>query len=525
MSRPARVRALFLVVATLTAGGVASPAAAHRDGCHRWHSCPSDSGSYVCGDLGYYSECPGGRPGTTAPPVYVDYQAPDAPTVGTASARAGLLSVPVVAERGSRLAVTIDGAAFGRYVATGVRQVLRFRARHGSHTYTVTATDAAGNDSDAAEFTLDVDAQAPERATVRPELPGERGGHTVLVLDGEADALYSVSVARGGRDVRALRRVGYLDATGGARVELLAPNGPYAATVRVRDRAGNAAPAVRTAFRVAIPQPALTVERTTPPTSSDAAFRVTGPALALGELTLRSAGLPDVRLPFTLSSLGGADVSTRLADGTWSADVTATDFQRRRATAQATGVVVDTVAPVLTVASDLGAAEDRTIDLLVNASEGVTTVSGLPGGPVTLSEAGEHRIQRRVEDGRYEIRVEAADLAGNRTTRDLVVSVTHPLTAAEAVTALVMLALLLLGGWFGWRRRAVLVRGYRRYRTRAANQAHPAAVAPNDGALPALRRADDALRTARGAWTAGSAEFGRLARQSRDARRNRRPRP
>ena len=31
---------------------------AHQDGCHRWHSCPSDTGSYVCGDLGYYSECP-----------------------------------------------------------------------------------------------------------------------------------------------------------------------------------------------------------------------------------------------------------------------------------------------------------------------------------------------------------------------------------------------------------------------------------------------------------------------------------
>ena len=30
---------------------------AHRDGCHRWHSCPSDSGSYVCGDLGYIDEC------------------------------------------------------------------------------------------------------------------------------------------------------------------------------------------------------------------------------------------------------------------------------------------------------------------------------------------------------------------------------------------------------------------------------------------------------------------------------------
>ena len=31
---------------------------AHQDGCHRWHSCPSDSGSYVCGDLGYDDYCP-----------------------------------------------------------------------------------------------------------------------------------------------------------------------------------------------------------------------------------------------------------------------------------------------------------------------------------------------------------------------------------------------------------------------------------------------------------------------------------
>lgn len=30
---------------------------AHQSGCHRWHSCPSDSDSYSCGDLGYDSEC------------------------------------------------------------------------------------------------------------------------------------------------------------------------------------------------------------------------------------------------------------------------------------------------------------------------------------------------------------------------------------------------------------------------------------------------------------------------------------
>ncbi len=36
----------------------AFPAQAHRSGCHRWHSCPSDRGTYTCGDLGYTSGCP-----------------------------------------------------------------------------------------------------------------------------------------------------------------------------------------------------------------------------------------------------------------------------------------------------------------------------------------------------------------------------------------------------------------------------------------------------------------------------------
>jgi micrococcal nuclease len=37
---------------------VLSSALAHRDPCHRWHSCPSDTGAYVCGDTGRCSECP-----------------------------------------------------------------------------------------------------------------------------------------------------------------------------------------------------------------------------------------------------------------------------------------------------------------------------------------------------------------------------------------------------------------------------------------------------------------------------------
>jgi micrococcal nuclease len=60
---------VLLVVAGMSQGW-SSPLEAHRAGCHRWHSCPSDRGTYTCGDLGYCSQCPendycaGGHPRT-----------------------------------------------------------------------------------------------------------------------------------------------------------------------------------------------------------------------------------------------------------------------------------------------------------------------------------------------------------------------------------------------------------------------------------------------------------------------------
>ncbi|HZR97498.1 MAG TPA: FxLYD domain-containing protein [Chloroflexota bacterium] len=47
-----------LLVVALGGAAVAAEVLAHPDGCHRWHSCPSDDGSYVCGDTGHCSECP-----------------------------------------------------------------------------------------------------------------------------------------------------------------------------------------------------------------------------------------------------------------------------------------------------------------------------------------------------------------------------------------------------------------------------------------------------------------------------------
>jgi hypothetical protein len=35
-----------LALSALTVGYSAEPASAHRSGCHRWHSCPSDHATY-----------------------------------------------------------------------------------------------------------------------------------------------------------------------------------------------------------------------------------------------------------------------------------------------------------------------------------------------------------------------------------------------------------------------------------------------------------------------------------------------
>jgi hypothetical protein len=57
MWRGREVGLAFLVIVGLVLIGLESDADAHRSGCHRWHSCLSDTGSYVCGDLGYCSGC------------------------------------------------------------------------------------------------------------------------------------------------------------------------------------------------------------------------------------------------------------------------------------------------------------------------------------------------------------------------------------------------------------------------------------------------------------------------------------
>ena len=96
----ASIMALATALLTVTT----APSQAHQSGCHRWHSCPSDSGSYVCGDLGYYSGCPGYTPpvGTIPNPT---------PTVSAPAGSAPAEGSSYQVGQGSGIGFTVDSAA------------------------------------------------------------------------------------------------------------------------------------------------------------------------------------------------------------------------------------------------------------------------------------------------------------------------------------------------------------------------------------------------------------------------------
>jgi hypothetical protein len=465
-------RRLYIFLATAAAAvstvATAPAALAHRDGCHRWHSCPSDSGSYVCGDLGYTSGCGTGysppeessTSSSSEPYVPPDYLPPDAPETGSAMARAGVVTIPVAAERGARIRVVDELAHLVTTArATGSVQRVTFRGVDGQHTYTVTATDSAGNESFAADVPLAVDATAPARPRLSVAPPEVNGAFTTVRLAGEAGVRWALRTARrGAGNMQALGRDGAFDASGQAEVRLLTANGAYVFTATAVDGAGNTAAAVPVSAKVAVPAPTLSLERTSADNSGDVEMTVRGPARGTGVLTFSADGPAPVTVPVALDDSGAATVTAAVTDGLWWAAARVTDVQRRPAAARLAGLLVDTAAPALDVTYDGDAASHSTLALGFVVEPGATVVArGLPGGDRTFAEAGPQQVTARATDGVHRIRLVATDAAGNSARRDLRVKVSTPASAVDVLLGLLFLLLLGLGVFLlaraGWRRR------------------------------------------------------------------------
>ncbi len=73
---------------------LAIPSYAHQSGCHRWHSCPSDSGSYVCGDWGYCSGCPDNEYCKNRQPITSNVTINITPSSQPSSTPSDLISIP-----------------------------------------------------------------------------------------------------------------------------------------------------------------------------------------------------------------------------------------------------------------------------------------------------------------------------------------------------------------------------------------------------------------------------------------------
>ncbi|MFF0437052.1 hypothetical protein ACFYU9_33130 [Streptomyces sp. NPDC004327] len=459
--------AAAVALALATTWGTATPAAAHRDGCHRWHSCPSDTGSYVCGDTGHFNECgytslpgsgsdsgsgSGSGSGNSEP---YDLDPPATPTVkDPAAGPGGRVTLTVTAERGSRIEVhDTSGDVVAKATATGSAQRIAFTAADGEHSYSVVAVDRADNTSEATpEFTLSTDAAKPAAEALTAAPVDATTAAVSVSFTAEPGASYELAAeGRGGKVA------GTVEAGGSVRQELWLPDGTHRITATVRDAAGNTTVLTTQAtVGLAAFQPRIGHDpayRTRTP-----ALRITGPRGAKG--TLSVAG---TRHGIALDTYGQATVPLTLSDGSYTAELALTDPFGRRGEARSTGFTVDTRPPALTLGYDGDRARYGEAVLLLEGEKGAAAVITSPGGTprrTTLTGA-RQTVALRLPQGTHTITVTATDAVGNATRRTVGLRLSDEWTAGEIWRALLwwlgVIAALAVAGLLLWRRRRPLI--------------------------------------------------------------------
>lgn len=506
--RRSRLFSVLLVVPVLLAG--AAPAVAHRDGCHRWHSCPSDTGSYVCGDLGDFSEC--GTTETTEPaePEVYDYEAPSTPRPSRATAGAkGAVRFTMTTERGARIAVTEDGKTVARATGTGGKQTITFKARTGTHTYLVTSTDKADNTSDeSSPLTVTADATAPEVSDIDTAEPTPEVGAARFNFTTEPGAAYSLSV-RGQKVIRGTA------ASAAITHDFWLANGTYPATLKVTDPVGNVTTIGRT-LKVGITRPALTLTRTTADNAATTTYDISGTPRSRGSLSI--VGLDPIS--FTIPDAGRTSISAQLKDGTYPAGTaTLTDFAGRRTSASVSAMTIDTTKPALSATLDRARLRNGLTRLALRTEPGVPVLlsatlidsseDAQPPVTATLTAAdGLVQWEPQLPAGSYTLTAVAKDAADNATTFTERFTVEDPLTPAEIAIALgalfVVLLLVAAAALLLWLNRHRIAAWREKRARQAAHRAHLQAIArtrlAHDNAVAAHRTATATYEQAHAAW-------------------------
>lgn len=511
-----RVVLVLLLMAAFVAASTPS-ASAHRDGCHAQHSCPSDTGSYVCGDTGNFSECGYSSLPEAPEPEVQDYDAPARPVTSKPKSRAGgKVGVTIRAERGSTLVVRAAGRTLLKTVASGSAQSLMFKGVHGTRRYVVRATDAAGNASTAATFRATADAAAPSVSDVEIERGTAKDAYSRLSFAPGEFAKYTVSID--GRPVTSGKAVSDQN-----ELAFPVPNGRHTVELKLVDGAGNVSTVARK-IAIDVPRLAPVVETLADPNSSLQRFAITGTPDSRGTLTIGGE-----KLPVHLVD-GETEVAVDLPDGAYPAGtLRIRDELGRVGRVAVPPMTVDTIAPALEVARRDGASLAGRLIALITAEEGarvawrVLDEDGIEIEHATYTADGQVRtIDVDAKEGRATLEVEAADEAGNSSADDFAASIdSDPLTMTDWLVILTVMLVLISLAFLGWRRRSSIISSLARARrgaaVRKARIQFAAKVKAHTRSL-----ADHATRVAAhdaemSSWTARQAHLTQLREEARSA--------
>ncbi|HAS1430561.1 TPA: BapA prefix-like domain-containing protein, partial [Enterobacter hormaechei] len=443
-----------------------------------------------------------GNTGVTSPPfnLTVDTSVPDAPVFTPATDNAGPVLGPVAsgqstddttptlngtAAANATITIYENGQQVGTAVAdaNGVWSFTTGTLANGSHTWTATATDAAGNVSPASPgFTLVVDTTAPAAPVITQAIDdvgtitgaigsGQTTNDPLPRLVGTSEPLATVNIYEG----TTLVGTGTADANGNWTVDITVPlgTGSHTFTAEATDQAGNTgAPSADFSLTIDTTPPALPVltsitddvgNAATPVANggltNDARPTLTGTAEAGATVTIYDNG---VQIG-TAVATGGAwsfTPSTPLADGPHNLTFSATDAVGN-ASAQTGGYTINVdatapVAPAITsIVDDVGTVTgpvtgtnptNDTRPTLNGTAEANATVRIYDGttlvGTVTADANGNWTLPQTsttLTEGAHNFTATATDAAGNTSAPSPIITINVDLTPPAAPTGLAVI--------------------------------------------------------------------------------------
>ncbi len=407
-----------------------------------------------------------GNTGVISPPfnLTVDTSVPEAPVFTPATDDAGTVLGPVASGQSTDDSTpTLNGTAAanatitiyesGREVGTavadanGVWSFTTGTLANGSHTWTATVTDAAGNVSPASPgFTLVVDTAAPVAPVITQAIDdvgtitgaigsGQTTNDPLPRLVGTSEPLATVNIYEG----TTLVGTGTADADGNWTVDITVPldSGSHTFTAEATDQAGNTS--------TSSADFSLTID-TTPP--------------ALPVLTSITDDVGNAAAPVANGGAWSFTPSTPLADGPHNLTFSATDAVGN-ASAQTGGYTINVdatapVAPAITsIEDDVGTVTgpvtgtnptNDTRPTLNGTAEANTTVRIYDGttlvGTVTADANGNWTLPQTsttLTEGAHNFTATATDAAGNTSVASPIITINVDLTPPPAPTGLAVI--------------------------------------------------------------------------------------